>query len=182
SMLIEPISNSLNDAEVSFNGITHKISNCLISPNVLTQNNQISTTHQLSLYDNLSDAIKESLIPTVVIDDKTTINKSTLQQKIQGLNYPLTVRPYQGSQFEIIYSNINSIEELIDKIHLLNKECHQILIQEMCEGLEYRVLIVDSKIVAVAKKQPAALIGNGQSSISMLIDNFNQFYANYKNV
>lgn len=182
SMLIEPISNSLNNTEVSCNGITHKIPNCLINPNVFPQNNQISANQQLNLYDSLSDTIKENLIPTLVIDDKTTINKSTLQKKVQRLNYPLTVRPCQGSQFESIYSNIYSIEELIDKIHLLKKECNQILIQEMYVGLEYRVFIVDSKVVAVAKKQPATLIGNGQSSISMLIDHFNQFYTNYRNI
>jgi hypothetical protein len=112
-MLIEPVHDSLDNAEVSFNGITHNIANGV----------------------------------------------------------------FVGSELEDLYA----IKELVQKAHLLTKESNQILIQEMYFGSEYRVFMAENEIVAVAKKQPATLIGDGHSSISLLIEHFNQFYLNYKN-
>lgn len=62
-MLIEPVRDSLENAEITFNGITHRISEGFFNP----QNNQIRANNKLSLYEDLANQLNEYLIPTVVL-------------------------------------------------------------------------------------------------------------------
>lgn len=44
-----------------------------------------------------------------------------------------------------------------------------VLIQEMCSGIDHRVLVVGDKVVAAAYREPAAVTGDGKSSVEGLI-------------
>ena len=44
-----------------------------------------------------------------------------------------------------------------------------IIVEEYVEGADYRFLVVNYKLIAVAKRTPASVIGNGNSTIRELI-------------
>ena len=43
------------------------------------------------------------------------------------------------------------------------------IVEEFIEGRDYRVLVIDNKVIAVAQRIPAHVVGNGQNSIEELI-------------
>ena len=49
-----------------------------------------------------------------------------------------------------------------------------VLVQEQVEGQEYRFLVVEGKVVAVAGRRPPCVVGDGRSTVKQLIHEKNQ--------
>src|SRR5690606_12289610 len=51
---------------------------------------------------------------------------------------------------------------------------NRVLVEQYVTGSDYRILLVDHKLVAAAKRIPAHVIGDGYNSIQLLIDTVNE--------
>ena len=56
----------------------------------------------------------------------------------------------------------------------------QVLVEEFCEGEEYRFLVVKGKVVAICQRVPANIIGDGQHTVRQLVHRKNQNPRCYK--
>lgn len=86
---------------------------------------------------------------------------------------PLVVKPSAGAWGENISLNITTHEEYFDAIDLAfsfsSKKKSEIVVEEMFAGEEYRVLTTRDKVIAVAKRVPTNVTGNGKDNIKKLI-------------
>ena len=48
-----------------------------------------------------------------------------------------------------------------------------VIVEEFIPGLDYRVLVIDGRVVAAAELRPALVTGDGVSTIRQLIDQAN---------
>ena len=88
------------------------------------------------------------------------------------LNYPIVAKPTAGTSCGLdVFCNIKNEQTLIE---YLNKvaEKHQFISLETFEQnlISYRVLVFFNKVIAVTRRDPACVIGDGKHSISELID------------
>ena len=96
-----------------------------------------------------------------------------LEQK--KLNFPLVVKPNDKSLGEKVFAKIENKKELKECISILIKEKHlPFLVEEYFEGEDFRFLLIKKKIIAVAKRTPPFVIGDGRSSLKKLIEKFNK--------
>lgn len=109
------------------------------------------------------------------------IEKQTDQEEIltrmSSLSYPLVVKPVLGSLGKGVTTEIQNEEELfaaIENIKNNYEEYEQIIIEEYVQGDEYRVYVVNDQVVAVTKRIPANVIGDGESSIKQLVEKKNK--------
>lgn len=94
---------------------------------------------------------------------------------IQGLEFPLVLKPSRGSQGNCVFVGITSIEEAKEKISKIYfDENNFAIFEEMLQGKEFRILCIDFKFVAAAYRIPANVVGDGQHPIQELIDQKNQ--------
>jgi len=100
-----------------------------------------------------------------------------LEQAIKDVGgYPVVIKPLDGNHGRGITINVRHWDEAIAAYDLANEESksRSIIIERFYEGSDHRVLVINGKLVAVAERIPAHVIGDGQSTISELIEQTNQ--------
>lgn len=85
------------------------------------------------------------------------------------LTAPYAVKPVDGHQGQGIALHLKSMGEVLRAFDHAQKFSSRILIEEMCKGQDYRVLLVNGKYVAAAKRTPAQITGDGHSTVAELI-------------
>ncbi len=56
---------------------------------------------------------------------------------------------------------------------MAKKVCSDVIIEKLLVGSDFRILVVDYKFVAAAKREPAFVIGDGKSTVQELVDQIN---------
>lgn len=116
--------------------------------------------------------LRENFIP-VAQGDKVvdTIELIKIGEKI---GYPLVIKPQFGNKGTGVILNIKNKTELVEAYSELKKKCDDIIIEKYVKGKDYRVCVVDYKVVAVAHRIPPYVIGNGKDTVKTLINILNK--------
>lgn len=96
-----------------------------------------------------------------------------LNDVIEDVRFPLVVKPIDGNHGRGITTNVKTLEEAVAAFHVAKEVSSGVIIEEFIEGMDYRFLMVNYKLVAVAKRTPAKVLGDGLSTIRQLIDQTN---------
>ncbi len=98
---------------------------------------------------------------------------SGLAVAIKEIGFPLVVKPADGNHGRGITTMIGSLEEAVKAFHLARQVCEDVIIEKHVQGDDYRLLVIDYKLVAAAKRLPAMVTGDGVSTIAKLIQTIN---------
>jgi cyanophycin synthetase len=85
----------------------------------------------------------------------------------------IILKPANSRAGKGIFSNIQTIEKAFSIYKLLKKQYSIIVAEKILEGNEYRVLVVNGRVFAVAQYIPPMVIGDGKLPIGSLIKNEN---------
>ena len=96
-----------------------------------------------------------------------------IQKAIKSIGFPLVVKPLNGNHGRGISTNINSIEETKTAFKIAKKVAEKVIIEKHIKGSDFRFLVINYKLIAVAKRLPAQIKGNGYSTIKELVDQVN---------
>ncbi|QJW89599.1 cyanophycin synthetase [Spirosoma taeanense] len=99
--------------------------------------------------------------------------ENELQDLLRRLDFPLVVKPLDGNHGRGVTTNIRDIETLFNAFLMAKVHSENVIIERFAEGNDYRLLVVNFKLCAVAQRVPARVIGDGSSTISQLVDNVN---------
>ncbi|MFH1537265.1 MAG: hypothetical protein ABID45_04710 [Patescibacteria group bacterium] len=150
---------------ITHKGVTKNIVNVATS-----LNNQ--SAYRLANNKFLTDSVWQQ--NGVYCSNFSLITKKMLAENkldLQGLKYPLVIKPAKDTTHgEMVVTNIVSAIELKKYAKKILKKHQAALVEEFHKDLfEYRILVYKSKIMAVAKKVPANVTGNGKDNIKALI-------------
>ncbi|MGA1873174.1 MAG: cyanophycin synthetase, partial [Thermoplasmatota archaeon] len=90
------------------------------------------------------------------------------------LGYPVVVKPLAGNHGRGITTDVRTEEELEVAFENARKVNRTVLIENFLVGFDFRILVIDGKFAAAAKREPAYVIGDGRSTIQELIDEINR--------
>lgn len=96
--------------------------------------------------------------------------KRELYTAIERLGYPLVVKPLDANQGKGATININNKEEVLSAYSFAKAYSRYVIVEQYISGSDFRLLVIDNKFVAAAKRIPAHITGNGKSTINALID------------
>ncbi len=82
----------------------------------------------------------------------------------------LVVKPSRGEQGRGITVGVQTENELQQAIEAARKVADDVLIEELVEGEDLRLVIINFKMVAAAIRKPAQIIGDGESTVKTLIE------------
>lgn len=88
--------------------------------------------------------------------------------------FPIVVKPLDGNHGRGITIDINSWEEAEAGYDLAKEVSRAVIIERFYRGRDHRVLVVNGKVVAVAERVPAHVMGDGKSTIEALIEETNR--------
>ena len=82
----------------------------------------------------------------------------------------VVVKPARGEQGRGISVGLDAIEDLEAAIEHARSFCDRVVVEEMVEGEDLRLIVIDFKLVAAAIRRPAQVIGDGKTTIRELIE------------
>lgn len=88
----------------------------------------------------------------------------------EWLGYPVVIKPHDGHHGKGVTTNIANEQELVEAFERAKETSDKVIVEHYFTGNDYRLLVVDGKFVAAAKRKPAEVIGDGQHTIAELID------------
>ena len=89
---------------------------------------------------------------------------------MQSLRSPVVVKPRDGNQGKGVTVNVQSRAELDvawDAATLISSD---VIVERYIPGDDYRLLVVDRKLIAAARRDPPHVIGDGQHTVRQLVD------------
>ncbi|MEM6613240.1 MAG: cyanophycin synthetase [Cyanobacteria bacterium P01_C01_bin.72] len=100
-----------------------------------------------------------------------------LDQAISDVGgFPIVIKPLDGNHGRGITINVNGDQEAETAYDLASKasKTRSVIVEQYYQGNDHRVLVINGKVVAVAERVPAHVIGNGKDTIEELISQTNQ--------
>lgn len=98
---------------------------------------------------------------------------SEAEQAAISIGYPVTVKPDVGNHGRGITARVDSPSELSIAFASAEQICRRVVVEKSLSGHDFRVLLINYKMVAAARRDPAHIIGDGQLSVQALIDQTN---------
>jgi cyanophycin synthetase len=96
-----------------------------------------------------------------------------LKEAIEYVKYPIVLKPINGNHGRGITTNITTWEEALVAFEAAKSVSRSVIVEKYVTGYDFRLLVIDYKLVAAAKRTPARVVGDGKSNIQELIDTVN---------
>jgi cyanophycin synthetase len=96
-----------------------------------------------------------------------------LQEAIDKIDYPIVLKPVNGNHGKGATTNIKTWEDALVALDAAQHYGKAVICERFIEGRDFRCLVINYKFVAAALRTPAAVIGDGKSTIQELIDKVN---------
>ena len=100
-----------------------------------------------------------------------------LEQAIDDIGgFPIVLKPLDGNHGRGITLDIQTWHEAENAYEFAKQESKMgsIIVERYYKGNDYRVLVVNGKVVAVAQRVPAHVVGNGRSTLVELVEETNR--------
>lgn len=138
---------------------------------------------------------KDTYVSVLIMENKTVTKKVLAEKgvkvprgeefnsiedaKIKAHNYinkPIVIKP-KSTNFGIginIFTEGANLEDIIHAFKIAFKNDNTVLIEEFIKGKEYRFLVINDEVVGILHRVPANVIGDGEKTITELVEVKNQ--------
>lgn len=100
------------------------------------------------------------------IGSKSSVERAKAYAKRKG--YPIIVKPNSQSQGTAV-ALVHNERELIAGLHAVFTQDRSALLEEYRPGHDYRIVVVDDKVISAYERTPLSVVGDGHSSILALL-------------
>ena len=98
------------------------------------------------------------------------VDEEDLSEVIKKIGYPIVLKPLNGNHGKGASINVTTWEDAVAGLTYAKIYSTRIIVEKFITGFDFRVLVIDNKLVAAAKRVPAHITGNGKNTIQELID------------
>ena len=102
------------------------------------------------------------------------VDEEDLDEVIGKIGYPIVLKPLDGNHGKGASINVKNREDAVAGLAYAKKYSHRIIVEKFITGYDFRVLVIDNKLVAAAKRVPAHVKGDGKHTIQQLIEETNK--------
>ncbi|MFN4199531.1 MAG: cyanophycin synthetase family protein, partial [Flavobacterium sp.] len=102
------------------------------------------------------------------------VDEEDLEHTIKKIGYPIVIKPLDGNHGKGASINVTSWEDAVEGLAHAKKYSRRVIVEKFITGFDFRILVIDNKLVAAAKRVPAHVVGDGKHTIQELIDITNQ--------
>ena len=96
-----------------------------------------------------------------------------LKEAIDKYGYPLVLKPVNGNHGKGATTNIKNWEDALTALEAAQVYGRATIVERFITGRDFRCLVINYKYVAAALRTPAAVTGDGKSTVQELIDKVN---------
>ncbi|MEJ7743974.1 MAG: Mur ligase family protein [Nocardioidaceae bacterium] len=96
-----------------------------------------------------------------------------LEGVINSIGFPIVIKPLDGNHGKGATVGIETLEDARAAFEKAQNYSRNVIVEKMLTGEDFRALVVNNQLVAVAERTPARVIGDGESTIQQLVDETN---------
>ena len=100
-------------------------------------------------------------------------DEDELEGAVDRVGYPVVIKPLNGNHGKGATVGIKSVEDARIAFEKAKEYSRYIIVEKQLIGADFRALVVNNRLIAVAERVPAHVVGDGKSSIQKLIDKTN---------
>ena len=104
----------------------------------------------------------------------TVYSPEGLRDAIEELGFPIVTKPLDGNHGKGATINITTWKDALAGLKAAQYYSRAVIVEQLIHGDDHRLLVVNGKLVAAAKRTPAAVTGDGTHTIQQLIDEVNK--------
>ena len=97
-----------------------------------------------------------------------------LEDTIESVGYPVVIKPLDGNHGKGATVGINNLDDAKVAFEKAKEYSRYIIVEKQLIGEDFRALVVNNRLIAVAERVPAHVVGDGKSPIQKLIDKENE--------
>lgn len=101
-------------------------------------------------------------------------SSSDAKRAAKRIGFPVVLKPLAGNHGRGVSINLRTPEEVETAFEKAREHGRNVIVESYIEGYDHRLLVVNGKLVAAAKRVPGHVIGDGKLSIEQLIEVVNQ--------
>ena len=115
--------------------------------------------------------LEDNFIP---VPEGTTVSCiDELKEAISTIGFPLVIKPVDGNHGKGITTNIQKEEDAILAFEKAQAISDEVIVERFINGFDFRFLLINYKLEAVARRTPAMVVGDDRSTVEELIDKTN---------
>lgn len=89
------------------------------------------------------------------------------------LKTPLVTKPLNGNHGRGVTTGLMTEDDIRTGFAEASAHSRRVIVEEQLPGRDYRILVVDGQVVAVAERVPPHVIGDGEHTVAALVDAVN---------
>src|SRR5690625_1413642 len=116
--------------------------------------------------------LKKNNVPVPQGKTFTTNNtKDEIGAYADKLGYPVVLKPTDGNAGRGVFANVQNRESLLNLVSYVQEELEfkNIMVERFIEGDEYRIYVIEDRVLGAMIRRPASVLGNGKHTIKQLI-------------
>ncbi|WP_264509219.1 cyanophycin synthetase [Flavobacterium sp. N1719] len=102
------------------------------------------------------------------------VDEEDLENVIKKIGFPIVIKPLDGNHGKGASINVKNLEDAKAGLAHAKNYSRRVIVEKFITGFDFRVLVIDNKLVAAALREPAHVKGNGVNTIQQLIDETNK--------
>ena len=115
--------------------------------------------------------LEDAAIP--VPSGSLVVDEEGLDYAIKKIGYPIVIKPLDGNHGKGASINVNDYEMALTGLEYAQKYSRKVIVEKYITGFDFRVLVINHKMVAAARRVPAHVVGDGELNLQQLIDKEN---------
>lgn len=115
--------------------------------------------------------LEDAAIP--VPSGSLVVDEEGLDLAIRKIGYPIVIKPLDGNHGKGASINVNDYETAVVGLTHAQQYSRKVIVEKYITGFDFRVLVINHKMVAAARRVPAHVVGDGELNIQELIDKEN---------
>ena len=92
----------------------------------------------------------------------------------ERIGYPVVLKPLNANHGRGVTTDITDETQLEKAYDKAKEHSDGVIVETFLEGLDHRLLVVNGKLVAAAKRVPAHVVGDGEHTVAELVDRVNE--------
>jgi cyanophycin synthetase len=92
----------------------------------------------------------------------------------ERIGFPVVLKPLAGNHGRGVSINLKTPEEIEVAFDKAREHGRNVIVEGYLEGYDHRLLVVNGKLVAAAKRMPGHVVGDGKHTIKQLVDKVNE--------
>ncbi|HVX09856.1 MAG TPA: cyanophycin synthetase [Pirellulales bacterium] len=89
------------------------------------------------------------------------------------IGLPVVIKPRYGSQGRGVATDLSTRGAVIAAYEAARRESSAVIVERCIAGADHRLLIVGGRLIAAARREPAAVVGDGVNTIARLVESAN---------